>query len=75
MRRLGIAQPLADAREETMRSVGYHTPSNRVADKNANPLGCMYLNANGHPYVGDSEGKPIRVPCAPTGEGTTEPAA
>ncbi len=75
MRQLGIAQPLTAALEETIRGVGYTTPSNRVADKNANPLGFLYLNADGHPSVGDSEGKPIRVPYAPTGEGTTEPTA
>ncbi len=60
-RHLGVAEPLANALAETMQSVGYHTPSNRVGDRDGNLIGSMHLNADGHPYVGDAEGTPIRV--------------
>ncbi len=69
MRQLGIGQPLADALEETMRGVGYTTPSNRVADKNGNPLGFLYLNADGHPSVGTARASRSACRTHPLGRG------
>lgn len=65
MRRIGMTDTLRNALTEVMSSAGYNAGSNRVADKDGNPVGSMYLDKEGHPYVGDSEGKPVRVNLSP----------
>lgn len=65
MRRLGVADQVAGEIDTVMRSESYAQGNNRVADREGNPLGYMYMNEDGHPYVGDADGNRIRVTPSP----------
>ncbi|MGI8689539.1 MAG: Clp protease N-terminal domain-containing protein [Thermomicrobiales bacterium] len=69
MRQLGVTDQVTGEIDTVMRSESYNTGSNRTVDTDGNPIGYMYLNEDGHPYVGDADGNPIRVtPSSPNDE-------
>ncbi len=61
MRHLGAHNPVYSEIDKVMRSESYLQGSNRVVDKDGNLIGYMYLNEDGHPYVGDADGNRIHV--------------
>jgi hypothetical protein len=68
LRNLGLTENLRTGLLEILQSPGYREGSNQVFDRTGKRIGFMNADEEGNRYVGDTDGKPLKIRMDPNGE-------